>query len=69
MKTSWIPLIIAAAALPACQPRTEYVYVERTVVVPPKPKPRPAATPRPRPTYNNPDNFDAVTKPTTYSGN
>ena len=51
--------------LGACS-RTVYVEVPVPVEVKPKPKPKPKPTPRPR--VDNPDNFDAVTKPTTYSG-
>jgi hypothetical protein len=43
------------------------VYVEVPVPVEVKPKPKPKPTPRPKPRMDNPDNFDAVTKPTTYS--
>ena len=48
---------------------TKTYYVDRTVYVEPTPKPKPVsrATPRPRPRVDNPDSFDAVTKPTTYS--
>lgn len=48
----------------SCQTKT--VYIDRTVYVTPKPKPR-AVTPTPRPRVDNPDNFDAVGKPTSYS--
>ena len=48
---------------------TKTYYVDRTVYVEPTPKPKPVsrATPRPKPRVDNPDSFDAVTKPTTYS--
>jgi hypothetical protein len=59
--------LLAAAVLvtPACS-RTVYVEVPVPVEVKPKPTPRP--TPRPRPRVDNPDDFNAVGKPTTYSG-
>jgi len=48
---------------------TKTYYIDRTVYVEPTPKPKPVsrATPKPRPRVDNPDSFDAVTKPTTYS--
>jgi hypothetical protein len=48
---------------------TKTYYIDRTVYVEPKPKPKPVSrvTPKPRPRVDNPDSFDAVTKPTTYS--
>jgi hypothetical protein len=69
MKSRLILLPIIAAGLcisPSC---TKTVYVDRTVYVEPTPRPKPVsrATPRPRPRVDNPDAFDAVTKPTTYS--
>jgi hypothetical protein len=48
---------------------TKTYYIDRTVTVEPTPKPKPVsrATPKPRPRVDDPDSFDAVTKPTTYS--
>jgi len=72
MKSRLILLPVVAAGmcfLSSCTPKTQYidrtVYVERA----PKPKPKPVsrATSRPRPRVDDPDSFDAVTKPTTYS--
>ncbi len=60
-------LVVGVAALfTSCETKT--VYIDRTVYVTPKPKPKPrAVTPAPRPRMDNPDNFDAVGKPTSYS--
>jgi hypothetical protein len=69
MKSRLILLTVIAAGMcffPSC---TKTYYVDRTVYVEPTPKPKPVsrATPKPRPRVDNPDSFDAVTKPTTYS--
>ncbi len=44
-------------------------YVDRTVYIEVTPTPKPKAKTRTvsRPRVDNPDNFDAVTKPTSYS--
>ena len=43
-------------------------YIDRTVYVQPSPTPRPKSKPAPvRPRVDNPDSFEAVGKPTSYS--
>jgi hypothetical protein len=44
-------------------------YIDRTVYIEATPTPKPKSSPRPnpRPRMDNPDNFDAVGKPTSYS--
>jgi len=44
-------------------------YIDRTVYVEATPKPKPKSKPSApsRPRVDNPDSFDAVTKPTSYS--
>ena len=69
MKFPLILLAIVAAGMCAGTSCTKTYYVDRPVYVEPTPRPKPVsrATPRPRPRVDNPDSFDAVTKPTTYS--
>ena len=68
MKSRLILFTVAAAGMCffSC---TKTYYVDRTVYVEPTPRPKPVShsTPRPKPRVDNPDLFDAVTKPTTYS--
>ena len=54
--------LLALIATTGCS-RTVYVEVPVPVEVKSKPK----ATPKPAVRHDNPDNFDAVQKPTTYS--
>lgn len=56
---------MASAILVGCSTKTVYVEVPVQVKPTPTPKPRPKPVVR----YDNPDNFDAVGKPTSYSGN
>ncbi|MFZ4682090.1 MAG: hypothetical protein ACOYMS_06290 [Terrimicrobiaceae bacterium] len=69
MKKILLLLLWATGTVSLMSSCTKTIYVDRTVYVTPKatpkPAPRPAATPRPR--VDNPDNFDAVGKPTSYS--
>ena len=69
MKSRLILLTVVAAGMCFFSSCTETHYIDRTVYVEPAPKPKPVsrATPKPRPRVDNPDSFDAVTKPTTYS--
>lgn len=67
MKAHLLVIAIAGAAVLGSTSCRTY-YIDRTVYVEPsptpKPKPRPVAH---RPRVDNPDSFDAVTKPTSYS--
>ena len=68
MKSRLILFTVVAAGMyffSSCASKT--YYIDRTVYVEPKPKPKPVsrATPKPRPRVDDPDSFDAVTKPTT----
>ena len=56
---------MASAILVGCSTKT--VYVEVPVQVKPTPTPTPKPRPKPVVRYDNPDNFDAVGKPTSYS--
>jgi hypothetical protein len=69
MKSRLILLTVIAAGMCFFSSCTKTYYVDRTVYVEPTPKPKPVsrATPKPRPRVDNPDSFDAVTMPTTYS--
>jgi hypothetical protein len=69
MKSRLILFSVVAAGICFSASCTKTYYIDRTVYVEPKPKPKPVSrvTPKPRPRVDNPDSFDAVTKPTTYS--
>jgi hypothetical protein len=67
MKSRLIILPLVAAGMCFSSSCTKTYYVDRTVYVEPKPKPVSRATPKPRPRVDDPDSFDAVTKPTSYS--
>jgi hypothetical protein len=71
MKFRLILLTVVAAGICSFSSCTKTQYIDRTVYVETAPKPRPKpvsrATPKPRPRVDDPDAFDAVTKPTTYS--
>jgi hypothetical protein len=69
MKSRLILITVSAAGMWVFSSCTKTYYVDRPVYVEPTPRPKPVsqATPRPKPRVDNPDSFDAVTKPTTYS--
>lgn len=71
MKSVLILLTAIAAGMCFFSSCTKTYYIDRTVHVEPTPVPKPKpvsrAKPKPRPRVDNPDSFDAVTKPTTYS--
>jgi hypothetical protein len=71
MKSRLILLTAIAAGMCSFSSCTKTYYIDRTVTVEPTPKPKPvsraAPEPQRRPRVDDPDSFDAVTKPTTYS--
>ena len=58
MKSRLILFSVVAAGICFSASCTKTYYIDRTVYVEPKPKPK---------RVDDPDSFDAVTKPTTYS--